>query len=259
MEREMKEMKERVGVLESEVNVLRTEKDVWKNAYNDLHSQIILSEKKAKDTEVEVKEIKETQKVWKEEQEKENISFKRIVEQQVKAKDEEITEKVIKVIKEKPDMVRDTVERKKSVVVVGIKEEFTPNRRTREGKDKEEVEHVIEAIQEEDNKIVGEIEEVFRLGKYKEGVQRPIKIRFRSQVAAEEVVGRAWKLSKTENYKKVWVRKDRTMEERNTIKDLKAQANEKNETRTEEEKKKFFWRVIDMELRKWYVKVEETE
>ncbi len=35
-------------------------------------------------------------------------------------------------------------------------------------------------------------------------------------------------------------------------------ANEKNEARSEEEKKKFFWRVMDMNLRKWYKKEEET-
>ncbi len=40
------------------------------------------------------------------------------------AKDQAITEKVIKVIKEKPEIVRDTVEKKKSLVVIGLKEEF---------------------------------------------------------------------------------------------------------------------------------------
>lgn len=65
-------------------------------------------------------------------------------------------------------------------------------------------------------------------------------------------------VSKTETYKKVWVRKDRSVEERNTIRDLKNQAKEKNEARSEEEKNKFFWRVIDMDLRKWYRREEET-
>ncbi len=119
------------------------------------------------------------------------------------------------------------------------------------------MEKVIEKIQE-DNELVGEIEEVFRLGKYEEGAQQPIKIRFKSQSAAEAVVGKARKLSKTEAFKNVWVRKDRSVEERNMIRDLKKQANGKNEARSEEEKKKFFWRVMDMDLRKWYKKEEET-
>ncbi len=59
------------------------------------------------------------------------------MEEQVKAKDEGITEKEIKVIKEKPEIVRDTVEKKKSLVLIGIKEENTPIRSPREKRDKE--------------------------------------------------------------------------------------------------------------------------
>ncbi len=84
------------------------EKEVWKNAYNDLHKQMAINEKKAEDAEVKVKELKKTHKVWKE-QEKENMSFRKIVNEQVLANDEVITEKVIKVIKEKTEIVRDTV------------------------------------------------------------------------------------------------------------------------------------------------------
>lgn len=250
LEKQMSALMERVKSLESEVDVMKVEKKVWRDAYNDLHRQMIVNEKKSEAVEVKVKEMNEVHKVWKDEQEKENLNFKQIMEEQVKAKDEGITEKVIKVIKEKPEIVRDTVEKKKSLVIFGIKEENAPIRTTREKRDKEEVEKVINVIQEE-NDLVGEIEEVFRLGKYEEGAHRPIKIRLRSQVAAEMIVGRAWRLAKSEIYKGVWVKKDRSLEERNTLKDLIRQAKERNEARTEEEKK-FFWRVMDTDLRKWY-------
>ena len=46
MEREIAIMKERVGVLEKTVATLITEKDVWKNAYDDIHKKIILNEVK---------------------------------------------------------------------------------------------------------------------------------------------------------------------------------------------------------------------
>ncbi|XP_050705036.1 tigger transposable element-derived protein 7-like [Eriocheir sinensis] len=39
LEREMKDIRDRLGTLEREVDILKTEKDVWKNAYNDLHKQ----------------------------------------------------------------------------------------------------------------------------------------------------------------------------------------------------------------------------
>ncbi len=51
---------------------------------------------------------------------------------------------------------------------------------------------------------------MFRLGKYEEGAQRPMKIRFKSQSAAEAIVGKAWRLSKAEAFKNIWVRKDRS-------------------------------------------------
>ncbi len=48
-----------------------------------------------------------------------------------------------------------TVEKKKSLVVIGLKEDFVPIRSTREKKERLAVEQVIEAIQEE-NDLVGE-------------------------------------------------------------------------------------------------------
>ena len=203
-----------------------------------------------------VNKIEEGNKAWKQVQEKEQSSFKQIVQEQVMGKDQAITEKVIKVIKEKPEIVRDTVEKKKSLVIIGLKEEVMPVKSTRERNERVAVEKVIEEIQEEQD-LVGEVEEVFRLGKYKEGTHRPMKIRLRSQVAAETIAGKSWKLSRKEAFKDVWVRKDRSVEERNTIRELKKQANERNEARSDEEKKKFFWRVMDMDLRKWYRKEEE--
>ena len=44
------------------------------------------------------------------------------------------------------------------------------------------------------------------------------------------------------------------MEEREKERDLRDEAKEKNERRTETGKKKFYWRVLDMKLRKWYIR-----
>ncbi len=62
LEREMRAMGERVGNLEREVDVLKVEKEAWKNAYNDLHEQIAINDKKAEEAEVKVKELKEGKK-----------------------------------------------------------------------------------------------------------------------------------------------------------------------------------------------------
>ncbi len=82
LEREVKEMKRRMDELEGQVVQLKAEKNVWRNAYNELHIQVTLNEKKADETEVKEKELKENHKVWEERQEKDNICFRSIVEEQ---------------------------------------------------------------------------------------------------------------------------------------------------------------------------------
>ena len=136
-----------------------------------------------------VNELDKKQKVWKKEQE-DCVNFKKVVEEQVKLKDESITEKVVKVIKLKEGIIRDTVE-KKAIVIHGLKEQFIPIRHKREKKDKALVEEDLVKVQEDEDSLVNEIEEVFRLGKYSNDKNRPLKIRFKSQSAAEEVVAKA--------------------------------------------------------------------
>ncbi len=64
------------------------------------------------------------------------------MEEQDKAKNEAITEKVIKAIKEKREIVRHTVEKKE---IGGSKSSFMPIRHTREKEERKAVEQVIEA------------------------------------------------------------------------------------------------------------------
>ncbi len=110
-------------------------------------------------------------------------------------------------------------------MVFGLKEECTPQWTEREKKEKRCVEKLVETLQEE-KELTGEIEEIKRLGRYVKGGQRPMKIRFRSQVAAEETLSKSWKLAKVEEYKQVWIKRDRTREERDTINELRKEANE---------------------------------
>ena len=153
MEKEIVMMKERVGVLEKTVVTLITEKDVWKNAYDDIQKKIILNEGKMEESVKKVNELDEKQKVWKKEQEEDCVNFKKVVDEQVKLKDESITEKVAKVIKQKEGIIRDTVE-KKAIVIHGLKEEFIPIRHNREKKDKALVDEVLVKVQENKDSLV---------------------------------------------------------------------------------------------------------
>ena len=49
------------------------------------------------------------------------------------------------------------------------------------------------------------------------------------------------------------------LEERQKEKDLRQEAKEKNLKRVETEKKKFYWRVLDMRLRRWFIWEMEEE
>ena len=63
--------------------------------------------------------LKELRNTWKQEEEEEKVQFSEVIKRQVQ---ENTKDTVIKVIKEKEDLVRDTVDKKKSFVIFGMKE-----------------------------------------------------------------------------------------------------------------------------------------
>ncbi|MPC24646.1 hypothetical protein E2C01_017732 [Portunus trituberculatus] len=75
----------------------------------------------------------------------------------------------------------------------------------------------------------------------------------RSQVAVEEIMARKGKLADDTEHKDIWIKRDMNLEEREKEKVLRSEAKERNEKRTEIKKKNFYWRVLDMRLKKWYL------
>ena len=70
----------------------------------------------------------------------------------------------------------------------------------REKEKREMVREIVTTVQDDGQDQEWEVE-VFRLGKYKEGGKRPLKVRMRSKVATEEILARTGKLSEIEEYK----------------------------------------------------------
>ncbi|MPC60858.1 hypothetical protein E2C01_054917 [Portunus trituberculatus] len=115
----------------------------------------------------------------------------------------------------------------------------------------------IKQIQDSTQELDQEMEEVIRLGRYSEG-GRPMKVRLRSQVAVEEIMARKGKLADNTEHKDIWIIRDMNLKEREKGKVLISEAKEKkNEKRTEIEKKNFYWRILDMRLKKWYLQKKE--
>ncbi|MPC79260.1 hypothetical protein E2C01_073776 [Portunus trituberculatus] len=115
---------------------------------------------------------------------------------------------------------------------------------------------VIKRVQDSTQEFDQEVEEVIRLGRYREGDKRPMKVKMRSQVTVKENMARKGKLADDVNHKEIWIKRDMNLEEREK-KVLRSEAKEKNEKKTEIEKKSFYWRVLDMRLKKWYLRKKE--
>ena len=81
-----------------------------------------------------------------------------------------------------------------------------------------------------------------------------MRIKFKSQTSGEEVINGAWKLARKVEWKKVWINRDLDEEERVKQRELIGEAKEKNDSKTEEERKKFYWKAVDLRLRKKYYK-----
>ena len=199
--------------------------------------------------------MKDEVKTWKDETDKVKLNFRDILKEEQKKQEEKMEKKVVGVLKKNEGLVRDAAEKKKSMVLFGQREVKQSIKGLREKDELKKAKEIIAKLNtESDDKYEDEIEEVFRLGKYVEGGARPLKIRFRSQNTVEELLWRTSKFSKEEELKNLWLRRDLNEEERNRLKELVQTAKEKNEERTEEEKKAFFWRVLDSRLRKWYIR-----
>ena len=164
---------------------------------------------------------------------------------------------VTKVIKEKENLVRDTVDKKKCLVIYGLNEKKNMIRFAREKEEKELVKEIIRVVQDEGQNLEAEIEEIHRIGKYIEGGKRPIKVKMTSQMKMEEILARTGKLAEHQEYKDIWIKREMNLEERDKEKQLRSEARQKNEQLSETEKRKFYWRVLDMRLRKWYLRERE--
>lgn len=164
------------------------------------------------------------------------MSFSEIVKQQIQ---ERTKDTVIKFIKEKEELVRDMVDKKKCFVIFGLKEKVNRVKFNRDKEDKELARNVIRKVQDDNQQLEVEIEEINRMGKYNEGGKRPLKVKMRSQATVEEILARAGKLAGDEEYKDVWLKRDMSQEEREREKNLRSEARLKNDQRTEQRKRYF--------------------
>ena len=239
-----KELTEKMMNMEQENVRLRKENEKLKKEMEEMRGRSGMMNET-------LEEVKQKQRDWIEVKEQTEQSLRKIMQDQEQEK-KEIKEQVVQVIKEKQKFVRTTIDRVKCVVVFGVKESNIPNKLEREEVEKNRLRQVLSTVVGEEEETMRFVEEYHRLGKYEENKDRPIKIKFAGQSYAEEVVSKAWKLAQVDEFKKIWISKDLDMEEREIQRNLVIEAKQKNEQRTEEEKKKFHWRVRDLRMKKYF-------
>ncbi|MPC39727.1 hypothetical protein E2C01_033275 [Portunus trituberculatus] len=84
-----------------------------------------------------------------------------------------------------------------------------------------------------------------------------MKVRMRSQVAVEEIMARKGKLADDIEHKDIWIKRDMNVEEREKEKVLRSEAKEKKREKDRNREEEFYWRVLDMRLKKWYLRKKE--
>ena len=197
------------------------------------------SKVKARSLEKDFGELKST---WKHESEDRQAKFSEIVRDQQKAeqerenKEKNFAANVVKVIKEKDKVVREAVDKNRSLVMFGVVEKEIKAPAERKERDMREVVKILGNLDETGRDWQKEIDELHRLGPYAKNKNRPIKIKLRLKATADEILTNTWQLSKSEELNKYTIRKDLSYEERELIKTKLQEAKRKNEERSEEKK-----------------------
>ncbi|WP_227487622.1 hypothetical protein, partial [Nocardioides malaquae] len=93
------------------------------------------------------------------------------------------------------NIVRDLADKKKCIIILGMEEKHNPDRTSRIKEENEKVSSLLQLVQDEEPDIMYQIEEKFRLGKYNTDKTRPIKIKFKSQKTAENILSKTGKLA----------------------------------------------------------------
>ena len=195
---------------------------------------------------------------WQADRQKDRENFREILNKEMKEQQQGMERKVVNVIKSREDLVQDIADKKKSVILFGVKEERMAVKADRVAHDKTMISRVFEELGEE-NWLTDEVVEHIRLGKFEEGKHRPIKIKFNSQAPAEFMLYYSWKLHEHEDFRRIFIRRNMSEQEREQLKELLTEVKRRNDERTEEEREQFFWRVRHETIGKRWIQDDRRE
>lgn len=82
--------------------------------------------------------------------------------------------------------------RKKSAIVFGLKEKVIKSNLEREKEKLNRAKDLVGEVDDDNTVMSEEIEVEYRLVKYEEGKDRPLRIRMKTQIAAGRILSRTW-------------------------------------------------------------------
>lgn len=174
-------------------------------------------------------------------------SYAKVIENQKDLKSE-----VKDVIRKNPKLIRETVEMNKSVVIFGVKEMDIPNRIEKDKVEMQNIKGIMSAVAEDNGGEPMTVEEFYRIGKFEKGKNRPLKVTLTSVSKMETLMRNAKNVKKDDKMKDVWISRCLNKEDREKLKQMVTEAKKKNAERTEEEEKHFFYKVVGLQVRRWY-------
>ena len=146
--------------------------------------------------------------------------------------------------KEQVEELRRETEREKAVIIFGVNETEEADEDVRQESEKRKVGNIIGGLSDQVRETEAwnnDVDVFYRVGRYTRDGKRPIRVQFKSRSAANNVLKHSWKLGREQEHRGVRIKQDLNKEKRGKIRKLIDEAKEKNENRTEEEKRNFFW------------------
>ena len=170
---------------------------------------------------------------------------------QQKVEKMDIRKEVKEVIRSNPKFIKDTVDINTSVVFFGVKQVDIYNRIDRDKKELETISKLLTTVAGEGEEIV--VEEFSRLGKYVYPMWTGF-LRWHCKIPMwwKWYQGMQKKIQEKEEWRNVWVNRCLNKEDRDKLREKVEEARKKNEELSEEEARHFFYKVVGMQVKKWY-------
>ena len=135
------------------------------------------------------------------------VSKQSIQDEKIEKLTDDLNSALSSLASETSNEVHQRLIRCKNVMIAGLVDQSTGSVEERKDKDEEDVENILEALDEEDVKVLN----IWRIGKRRSDGKKLLKVEFSSEEEKQRVLRKARSLRHKSNYKTVFINPDRTI------------------------------------------------